>query len=719
MKNEGKIVRTGDRSRSIDSLMGSAIALACGMSPMAALAQTAPGPADFRAGHASNAQAGDRSELTDIVVTAQKRSESLLKVPAAITALSGDALRSKGVTDVRSLESLVPGVTIRPEGAVSQVFIRGVGSNIDVPYAESGVGYTLNGVTLPRYASTSALFDVSSVEILPGPQGTLYGGGSAGGVINIRVQQPEDNMHGSALLEGGNYAQIHASVGQNLPVSNDLLARVAVDYQRHDAYQSNGGDTMRRIAGRLTLAYRPSDAVLISLWVNGDHNEGKPNDTINIPYPFPGHPWRLPAVNPILPFIDLDASHTYQKFTSIATGGQVSWDIGDVTVRDTAGYVYVNTDHLRFAGYAPERITDRENQYSNELTISNNAVNRLKWLAGAFYYHDMLDFTLDFLNTPALRINGQRNQSIAGFGQLTYSLADALRLTVGGRYSRDSKKASGGAIGGAAGFENFAADLKWNRFDWKAGFEADLGSRTLLYGIVQTGYVPGGYSPHPDTTTFDNEIKPATLLSFTAGIKTQLFSNRLQFSTEAYYYKYRNYIVQTIDLANNGLTTVYNAPRARIYGNQVNLRWLASDTTTFHIGANFMSAKFTRFSLGVQDFSGFQLTDAPSAVLDGGIEQSFTVGNGGGIVFDANTHYENGHWGQFNHIAGTHQGAYTKTDLTLTYNSPDHKWALAAWAKNLENADVFGATAASPFPGPAAAFIDPPRTYGVRLSRKW
>jgi len=133
------------------------------------------------AGDPAPAAPSDQIALEEVIVTAQKTQENLQKAPAAITALSGDQLANQGIVNVRGLEAVLPSVEIRPEGPVSQIFIRGVGNNIDVPFTEAGAAYNLNGVPLPRYATSSSFFDLADVEVLPGPQGTLYGGSAARG----------------------------------------------------------------------------------------------------------------------------------------------------------------------------------------------------------------------------------------------------------------------------------------------------------------------------------------------------------------------------------------------------------------------------------------------------------------------------------------------------------------------------------------------------------
>src|ERR1700730_1871319 len=155
--------------------------------------------------------------LEEVIVTATKNKGDAQSAPASITALSGALLAQEGISDTLSLEKLVPSANLRSEGPVTQAFIRGVGSNLDVPYVDPGVVYLYNGVTIPRYGTGGLGFDLDDVEIISGPQGTLYGGSAAGGAINVNATRPGFNSRGSATLEFGNYGSFLGSVAQNIP----------------------------------------------------------------------------------------------------------------------------------------------------------------------------------------------------------------------------------------------------------------------------------------------------------------------------------------------------------------------------------------------------------------------------------------------------------------------------------------------------------------------
>jgi iron complex outermembrane recepter protein len=676
----------------------------------------------YAAGDAA-AAAPDQIALEEVIVTAQKTQENLQKAPAAITALSGDQLANQGIVNVRGLEAVLPSVEIRPEGPVSQIFIRGVGNNIDVPFTEAGAAYNLNGVPLPRYASTSSFFDLADVEVLPGPQGTLYGGSAAGGVVNINMKKPAHNDAGQMSVEFGNYNLKHGFVAQNIAIGENLSVRATVDYQDHHGWFSNGTESDEATSARLSALYDPTNDISIYVWGNYFRDIGKPAGAVNSPLLDPSNPWYVPAINPItpnpfIPFpVPVDVNLVNKHFDIYTAGAQLDWQVGDVKITDIPGYAYVSTIYHRYDAYFPSSIGDFEHQFSNELRFSGAPSAALKWLGGVYYSHDNIYFPQTFFNVPILTVF-QKNQSYATFGQFTYSITDRFRLTAGARYSHDQKTADGTSATDAGPIAPFAADYQWSHVDGKLGVEADIADQSMLYATIQTGYLPGGYSPHANTATFNNQIQPEKLLSYTAGIKNRFWDGKLELNDEAYYYDYKDYVVSTINLVTGAIST-YSAKKARIYGDQLNVRLMPTQQDEIDVGVGLMSAQYTDFLIGTTSYDGYQLTDAPSVVGNLGLQHEFALGTGAKLTARAQTHYENGHWGQFNHITGSHQDAYTKTDLTLTYLSESGRWTVALWGKNLENKATIGATAASISPGPTAAFIDPPRTFGIRANLSW
>jgi iron complex outermembrane receptor protein len=222
----------------------------------------------------------DPGALEAIVVTANKRDEPLQKTPAAITALSGSSLVDAGITDIRGAQDFVPSVRFQQENAATEIYIRGVGSTLDFPQVASPNVFNLNGISVPREASSAPLYDVEQLEVLPGPQGTLYGSGAMGGAVNINFRRPSQSFETRTLFEVGNDGLYHVSAAENLPIGQTLAVRAAVDYLHHEGYQTSGADSQNDLAGRLSLLYRPSGDVTGYLWASSASKDGHPPNLV-------------------------------------------------------------------------------------------------------------------------------------------------------------------------------------------------------------------------------------------------------------------------------------------------------------------------------------------------------------------------------------------------------------------------------------------------------
>lgn len=652
--------------------------------------------------------------LAEIIVTANKRSETAQKAPAAITALSGDAIAELGIQSAVDLTKIVPSAEIVAAPAVSQAFIRGVGNNIDNPNVDPGVAFNINGIVTPRYATSAAFLDVARVEVLPGPQGTLYGGSAAGGVINVIAVQPAHNFNGEGLIEAGNYGMAHTFIAQNAAVGSDLSLRAALDFERHDGYQSRNIDSERaRTSGRISALWAPTDNFTSYVFGSFFDNVGKPQATVNNPLLNPRDPWSLPTSGPVFGN-PVDANYVDGSFKNYILGGRFDYTFAGLTLSYIPGAVIINVHENSYAAYFPIVLTDQEHQYSNELRLSNSESATNNWLVGLYQAQNRADFGFLFAGAVTQLVPDQKNEDYAVFAQDVYRAADWLRVTVGARFSYDSKDVPYGL--GAGGV--FSADHSWTHVDYKLGVDADLAANVLGYATVQTGYLPGGYTALPNSPTFNNNVEPEKLLSYTAGVKSRFLNDRLTLNDEAYYYIYKNYQVVAISLG-TGYQTVYNAPRSLIYGNQVNALYRLTSHDTLNIGANFMSAHFTELSVAGEDLNGYQLANAPVMAGTGGYEHHTDLADGSDVSFRVQSHVQSAYWAVYDHPAGTRQSPYTKTDLSLTYTRPNKLWSAGLWVKNVENTAVFQAGAAGGQPGPGSSYIAQPRTYGITIAGHW
>ena len=689
-----------------------ALALAAGTSG-GALAQSAPAPA-LAAGNKQEAPP-ETGVLSDIVVTARKTSENVQRAPASIISVSGGALTSQSIVDPVQLQKVLPSASLHEEGAVTQTFIRGIGSRSDFPWLPTASVFLFNNILIPRYGTTGMIFDLGSMQSIAGPQGTLYGGSAAGGAINLFGERPTNDFSGTAQVNYGSYNFLNAMVAQNIGLGEKASFRGAVDYSRHDGYLSRGLDAQNRVSGRGSLNLAPTDGLTALFFVNAARETGKPSAPLVL-NPIQSHPRRLPATGPN--GNPIDAAYTSQDNKTIVVGANIDWKVGNSTLTYIPGFVHVKDDYTFFiGGYNQLDVHDKENQHSEELRFSSE-VGRLKFSIGAFYLRNKIDFSYGiglaliprapyYVNIP-LNATRQTNTSYALYGQAVLSLNDALRITGGVRSSNDKIDASG--IGGAGAFR---FNRSHTHVDWKAGVDLDLAPRVLVYANVQTGYIPFGYNP--DEVPSDL-VPESRLLSYSGGIKGRFFDNRLEINDEVFYYDYRKF--QAIDFVNaTGKSTVLNADRGTIYGNDLSVRALLTRDTQADASIVLLHSRFDRFEGIGYNYTGNRFVNAPKLNLIAGVQHTLHLG-AGSLLGRVSTHYESGHEGEFTNKASTRQHRYIATDLSLTFTPQSDHWSLQVYLNNVENAHIFGtinSVTADRGGGPLA----PPRTLGVRGTAKW
>jgi iron complex outermembrane recepter protein len=699
-------------------LLGTSLALQlCPMPTSAADDSGTPGPSDSM--HAAG--------LETVTVTAQKVSENLQRTAAAVTALPGDALVSAGLYDIRAVQNQMPSVRFQAEGASTEMYIRGVGSTLDLPNIEPPTVFNFNGVYVPREGTSVGLFDVASVELLPGPQGTLYGRAALGGTVNVEFNRPTREFETSGLLEVGDYSLLHGAVVQNVPVTDTLALRGAFDYIAHDGYQSTGADSKKDYAARVSALHQPNDAFDVYVWLHGARKDSKSPNLVRRGFnggTFDGNPNAYDHDDPWNDRIDPDAPRASPNdYESLGAGAQVDWRLDGVTLTYLPSYFYLDWDGRYWLENIGAQLTAHYNQATHELRFASEGDARLRWLGGLYYYRVANDGDFyTYTNTPApfplAQIDANRLEGYAAFGQATYDLTETLRLVAGGRYSRDQREGQGRTVDGTP----YSADEDYDHFDWKVGVEMDLGGAAMAYANVQTGYQPGTYNMFPASAGDTNLVRPATMTAYTAGIKSRFLGDRLQVNDEVFFYDYEDLLVQSFNF-NTFLLTTFNAARSEIYGNQLDVLLEPTGRDRLNLTVGYLHAEYDEFvvpanvdiGMARRDFGGYPLQYAPEWTLTAGYQRDFAVGHGS-LRARVETRYEDEFWGTFAQNRGTQQQDYFKTDGSLTYHPAHERWSAALWVRNVENVAVLAATTTGQFGPYGDAFIEPPRTYGARFT---
>jgi iron complex outermembrane recepter protein len=612
------------------SIASVAVALCVSMVPTIAFAQKA----------APAAAAEDEAGIPDIIVTATRREESLQRTAIPITAVTGDDLAAKGVTNVHLLTSIAPSLKIAQAGGGGLLIsTRGVGNLGANNFNEPGVAINYDGTYLARsFGANGIFFDVARVEVLKGPQGTLYGRNSTGGVVSIITNDPTGELGGNATIDVGNYGLKRGSGAINVPIAQGVALRVAAQAVDRNGYLTDGYNDEKGHAARVKLKFDPTPDLSILLEANFAANKGKGIAYVFRPFVDATNPYvgpsdarsnaiiaAVPGLGPLLPRIATDG---FQNNKSRQFIGTVNYDLGGAK----ATLILANTRNtLNYKFYTPgfpvsDDTRNSPNFYTTaELRLASTGNGPLKWLVGGFFYKE--DFATNAYVNQGFTFADSRKVAIhttsySAFGEATYSIAPSVRLTAGGRYTSDDKSIDGttlnplgtppvcnapGAIvtdavrGTVCSVQDIGA-AKFSKFTYKLGVDADVGPHSLLYATYSTGFKSGGFfasANYNAAGTFpSNAYRPETISAFTVGSKNRFLDNTLQVNLEGFHWKYKGKQVSHLGFVppNNQILVVDNAGNATVYGAELDIQWQPTHNDDFGVNVQYLNTNYDAFS---------------------------------------------------------------------------------------------------------------------------
>lgn len=591
----------------------------------------------------SGANASAQGGLDTIVVTAQRRSEDLQRAAISVTTASDEDLKRASVTEVSGLTTLAPALQASRQGAFTIFYIRGVGGPSLNAYSESPVAYNLNGVYVSRANSVNGqFFDIERIEVLKGPQGTLYGRNATAGAINVISKSPDlDEFGGYLNLEYGNYEKKLAEGAVNVPLGSRTAARLAFQIVDRDAYFRDETGDEKSQSVRLTVKSELSDAVSVTAGTDYAHLGGR-NAGATVLLPAGAAPTRGGLGDPtvtaiftgsalnttIFPgaIIPIPQSLTYQD--TDVYGAYVQLDVDTPVGTLTVLPAYRKSRARNFATTFAFPLGDDtdQDQHSVEVRLASSGATRLDYVLGGYYFKDTNDFKLladsAFVGITS-QIGSTFTETAAGFGQLTFHATDRLRLTGGVRYTWENKRLE--AIGDnlpPAVFTGFPevrpldfmqtapfditvdSENSFTDVTYKGGVEFDVAENSLIYASYGTGFKSGGLYISASNNSYDpEEVKSAVI-----GAKNRFLDNTLQINAEAFYQRYSEQQFSHLGFINGDTGPllgypVENAGKSRIYGAELEMQYLPTPDTLVGLQMQYLNTEYKEFSYLAPDLS--------------------------------------------------------------------------------------------------------------------
>ena len=615
-------------------------------------------------GPRAHAQATEPAALEEIVVTSQRVEENLQRAALPVSALSGEAVSQAGATHVQDLTAVVPSLQVAAAaGPYPLLYLRGVGNFNGNALSDAAIAVNLDGVVLARPSGVGGHFyDLERVEVLKGPQGTLYGRNATGGALNLITRKPARDFEGDAGLDVGNEGLVKFEGAINVPLGDTVAARVAAQIVDHDGYFSDDTDDEKSQAGRLLLNFTPSDAV--SLLVSGDYyhmggkgvgatildpaggftaagaRAGATSDPINAIYSqtliFTAGDFYGPLLEKAL-FVPTPVRLT-QDNTYWGASATLDWHTNAGTLTVIPAYRHADID---YTSVAPSFLIDQketDKQTSIEMRFASSTDRTVSYLLGAYYLDEDIESTPTYdqqYNASAQDYN-PTTKSYAGFGRLGFKLSDAFRLTAGLRYTHDDKDIKGTlnaaqvlcpgvfipppagpqfCFGGVGQVTIPSAPIvldtskTWSETTWRAGAEWDVAPQSLLYASVETGFKAGGFFFSHDDPTYD----PEKITAYTLGSKNRFLDERLQLNAEAFYWKYHDQQISHLGRDSTG-TVIFpteNVGKATMKGVELELQFLATANTLLAADVQYLDAEYDEFVYNLPNFGPPPGTSCP------------------------------------------------------------------------------------------------------------
>jgi iron complex outermembrane receptor protein len=736
------------------SFFRSGLFISAAMLPSALLAQASPPPTIEKSGGPGAGNEG----LEEVVVTATKkaRAEELQRVPAAITAFSAQQIKNTFSTNILDIGQFAPNVRFQAAGAVPGVAnfsIRGMGIDSSLASDEPTVGIIVDGVyTASNYGAIVDTFDLDSIEVLRGPQGTLFGRNVTAGAVNIRTKRPTGATHLDVRMNVGNGGREEVSVAGETALAPNLYGRLSATYDTLDGLFRNrfNGERFparRDFVVRPTLVWNPDAATTVSLI--GQYSRNRDGGNTLRPLVTPGYGLQktgyLPPTDPDV--IDQDFPSTAN--TNVYSGTlEITRNIGNGVLTSVTGYRKVDyvaalDNDGTSINFVVNYFDIKQHQISEELRYAGTGLGgRLDYTIG-FYGFDgnTRSSFVQYLPTIAVAstesIGSIREKSLAGFGQFEFRFTDQLSIVGGVRLNYDQKSAvlgygfkTAATPTGACNIAvlptpscgvNFTGKKSWTDATPKIGLNWKPDRDTLAYLSFTRGFRSGGYNIRNVTVAASpGPYNPEKVDAYEAGIKRQFLQDHLRVNLTGFYNKYSD--LQRSVLALTGVTTILNAAGARIWGIEFETSALVMRGLRINGSVGYLNARYDSFTGLDVNGDGKPDPDLAKALLlerapkwTWSVSGSWDIYSGSNGSLQANAIYSYTDRNAGNVLNTVFLPAYKVLDASLRWTTEKKHFSVALYAKNLTNTS-YGTTGLDASAIGRMIFYSDPRSYGIEAN---
>jgi iron complex outermembrane receptor protein len=715
--------------------------------------------------------------LEEVIVTAQRRAENLQDVPIAVSALTSSMAEKLGVIDIQTLPQMVPGFTYNRQGAGAQPFVRGVGNPSTTIGNEPSVALFVDDQYLPTsYAALFEFNNIDSVEVLKGPQGTLFGRNATGGVVHVHTRDPSYETTGDLNLEYGNYdttrVQAYASTGISEKVAGNLAAFYMNQDEGWGTNVTRGDDQNWEeswgVRGKLLI--EPDDSLSILLTAAYSEIESDIGQSHEPVLGFYGRNNIRPEDVGAGIYDGLTPNDEYYSVDFTSVIGKVTKDFAHSRLVSITGYaesinyndydISASTNAFLVANY-----DQNSESWTQEFQLLSPEDSAVDWILGLYYLHEVADYRAIYTGTafpvPGLFQTGdgtQTTDSYSGFAQTTVEMVPRTNMTVGLRYTQDERKLSdaGGMLAITAGptlgtAGPFSDHAKFSSVTGRLAIDYQFTDDVMTYFAYNRGFKSGVYatsSYNSSSTGPIDPVEPEELNAWSIGFKSTWMDNRLRLNAEAFYYDYTNIQVQN-NLPTGGGAVIVNGGEATIQGIEAEISYSPIDGLSLTAAFTALDSEYDEFDLGPTFFP--QPSNAPIAIpqgcsavgvvayptapsplaqigcnLDGNdLLQAIPFASSLSAIYSFNTgigffdlatswSYTDDFYFEPDNLLWTKQKAVSVVNASIKWTAPSERFDVRLWANNLTDEEYYAYIANSATSGTKGAPAAP-ATYGITI----